>query len=279
MTRWPEDADAVVRRIRDELDSSGLGLDGLDAVRISAALRGDDLEHLTIDASGTALHLRAQTAPTVSAPEVPADIRSRRPGFARRVRVLAAPVLIDGLPLTVDAEMLDVPIEWVEYAEPLVPARPETAFGVEYREGVAGMRGVFSAAMRAADLGPLVERLVRAALATEGVVVRAVRVDLHQDGTDGIRLSAGAHVRWKLLSASARARARLRISPDAVVTVRDLGVGSRNPLVALALLAARKAVREQVGKTYDLNEELTGIRLHDVRLRIGDDVRIEARLG
>lgn len=284
MSGWPEDADAVIRRIRAELASAGDQLDGLEAVRISAELRGDDLEQLTVDASGVDLRMRPAAASASSsalpAPASP-DIRIRRPGVARRARLRAAPVLIDGVPLTFDAEVIDAPIDWIEYVSPVDPAHPETAFAIDSRDGGEGVRGSLSASMRVADVGPLIERLAGAALEAEGVAVRSVRVDVDQDGADGIRVFARARVRWKLLSASARAKARLRITPDAVVTVQDLTVGSRNPIVALALRAARTTVRAQIGRTIDLNGEvpLSALRLHSLRVTVARDVSVEARLG
>ena len=286
MSAWPEDADAVIRRIRDELAASADVFDGLDDVRVAADLRGDDLEHLTIDASGAALRLRPQPSATATTGGVAessptSEIRSRRSGIARRVRLIAAPVRIDEIPLTIDVELLDAPIEWLEYAEPTDSARPETALGAELRDDGEGMRGALSASIRSSDVGPLLERVTRAALAAEGLVIRSVRVDLDQDGADGIRLSARVRARWRLLSASARAKVRLRISPDAVVTVHELEVGSRNPIVALALRAARKAIRAQVGRTLDLNDSRSGsaVRLHGLRVTVGRDLNVEARLG
>lgn len=286
MSGWPEDADAVIRRIREELAAAGEHLDGLGAVRISADLRGDDLEQLTIDATGVELRLRpqpaagSQTGMDAAAPTT-GEIRSRRAGTARQVRLIAAPVRVDGIPLAIDVELVDAPIDWLEYARPTDPRRSETVVGVEIRDDGAGMRGTLSASMRAADVGPLIERLAHAALAAEGVDVRSVRVVLHQDGADSIRIDARARARWKLLRASARAKARLRISPDAVVTVEYLEVGSRNPVVALALRAARKTVRAQIGRSIDLNSESpsSALRLHGLRVTVGRDVSVEARLG
>lgn len=286
MSTWPEDADAVIRRIRDELAASADVFDGLDDVRVAADLRGDDLEHLTIDASGAALRLRPQPSATAATGGVTessptSEIRSRRSGIARRVRLIAAPVRIDEIPLTIDVELLDVPIDWLEYAEPTDSARPETALGAELRDSGEGMRGTLSASIRSSDVGPLLERVTRAALAAEGLVIRSVRVDLDQDGADGIRLSARVRARWRLLSASARAKVRLRISPDAVVTVHELDVGSRNPLVAFALRAARKTIRAQIGRTFDLNDgsSAAAVRLHQTRVTVGRDVSVSARLG
>lgn len=288
MSGWPGDADAVIRRIRAELAAAGDQLGGLDAVRISADLRGDDLEQLTFDASGVALQLRPQPSATPppgiasahSDTTAATEIRSRRPGIARRVRLIAAPARVDGIPLTVDVELLDLPIDWLEYEEPSDPTRPETVVGIDVRDD-EGVRGALSASIRSNDIGPLFERIARAALEADGVDIRSVRIDLRQDGADGIRIAARVGVRWKLLSASARMRARLRISPDAVVTVRDLGVSSRNPIVALALFAARTQVRAQIGRTLDLNDETSssGVRLHDVRLTAGRDLKLSARVG
>lgn len=92
---------------------------------------------------------------------------------------------------------------------------------------------------------------------------------------------AGAGIRWRLLTASARGTARIGVSDDGVITVRDLAIGSRNPIVAIALRAARRSVQEQIGQTYDLNEGFSaeGPRLRDVRVAAGDEITVTARFS
>ncbi|MCK2023765.1 hypothetical protein KZC52_12575 [Microbacterium sp. kSW2-24] len=291
---WPGDSTTVERWMRDSLrpDPSEFEIRGIDDVRISSTVDGDDLERLVVDGTGVALRLRvpkhdsapgASARPAASAPPATPEIVERRRGTARTVRMLARPVEIEGIPLTIDVQLDDAPIEWQVSASPVVARRPESRYAIVLADDGEGMRGSFLASMAADDLTPLLTAILRPALKAGGARLRHLAVTAAQDGTDGIRIDAAAGVRWRLIGASARGRARIGVEPDGVVTVRDLRVGSRNPFVALALRAARKTIRAEIGRRHNLNESLTAdgmrLRLHDLRVTVGDEIRVSARLG
>lgn len=285
---WPGDSLTVTRWVGASLrpDPSEFEIHGIDDVRISCTVDGHDLDRLVVDASGVALDLgapRPDRTPTASAPPTAPEIVERRRGTARTVRMLARPVEIAGIPLTVDARLDDAPIEWQVYASAAAEARPESRYGVVLADGGDGMRGSFLASMAAADLTPLLTAILRPALKAEGARLRHLTVTAAQDDTDGIRVDAVAAVRWRFIAASARGSARIGIEPDGVLTVRDLRVGSRNPFIALALRAARKTIRAEIGRRHDLNESLAadGVRprLHDLRVTVDDEIRVSARLS
>jgi hypothetical protein len=285
---WPGDSLTVKRWARASLrpDPSEFEIRGIDDVRISATVDGDDLDQLVVDASGIALDLgapRHDRTPTASLPPVAPEIVERRRGAARTVRMLARPVEIEGIPLAIDAQIDDAPIEWQVYASPVAEGRPESRYGLTLAEGGAGMHGSFLASMRTSDLAPLLTALLRPAFQASGARLRRLTVTAAQDGADGIRVDGAAGVRWRLLSASARGSARIGVDPDGVLTVRDLRVGSRNPFIALALRAARKTIRAEIGRRHDLNASLAvdgvTVRLHDVRVTVADEIRISARIG
>ncbi|MFK4762990.1 hypothetical protein ACI3KS_18845 [Microbacterium sp. ZW T5_45] len=277
---WPQDADAVVRWIRSELTTDA-EFSGLDDIRISADIGGDDLSLLTMDATGAHLTTLPSASSKPSTPE--AEVRSRRAGIAREIRVIAAPVHIAEVPLTIDAEVRDAPIDWVEYERSADAALADDRNGIRLRDGGRGMSGSLTFSMRTADVEPLIERVMRTALETGDARVRRLRVGIHQDGADGARIIGSAAVRYKLLFASVRGEACVRVTRDGVLTIEDLRASSRNPLVALALRVARRSIRDQIGRRIDLNEEFglaaSGPRLHDVRVRIDRDLHVEARLG
>ncbi|QNA93807.1 MULTISPECIES: hypothetical protein [unclassified Microbacterium] len=287
---WPGDAATVTRWVRASLrpEEAELEVRGLADVRVSCEVAGDDLEHLTLDASDVELRVRAPKNGTASSAaattpsETPAVVHRRR-GTARTLRVTARPVRIEGVPLTIDAQVHDTPVEWLVYAEPAVAGRPESRFGIEVVEEGAGMRGSLLASLGAADLTPLLTRVLRPAVQAGGMRLRRVRAHVAQDGADGIRVDVAAGVRWRVLPASARATVRVGLRPDGVITVRDIRVSSGNPVIALALRAARKPIRAEIGRSHDLNEILglgsSAPRLHDVRVTIDDDITITARLG
>lgn len=276
---WPESADAVVAWIRTQLTADA-EFSGVEGIRISAELDGDDLVRVAIDASDAELSPlpSAQASVPVRAER---EVRTRRTGTARLIRVIASPVLVSGVPLTIDAEARDVPIDWVEYVEPADAASADSAYDIRLRDEGRGMSGSLTFAMRTGDVEPLIERTVRTALETGDARIRRLRVTVQQDGIDGVRLTGSAAIRYKLLFTSARGEARVRISEDGVVTVEDLQASSRNPLVALALRVARRSIRAQIGRQFDLAESLgtSGPRLHGVRVRVDRDLRVDARLG
>ena len=282
---WPGDGDTVIRWVRAGLQPGDAELvRGLERVRISADVSGAALELLSIDASGVELSLLpvddavSGSTPASGAPE----IVQRRPGVIRTVRLIADPVRIEGIAVSIDAQIHDIPVEWVVYAAPSIPDQPETIRGIDLADDGAGMRGAFTASLRSEDLSPLITSLVRPLLAGNGIHLSRLKTKVTQDGADGIRLDAGAGVRWRLLGASAKGTAHVHVSPDGIITLRDLKVGSRNPLVMLALRAVRQSVREQSGKSVDLNEDITsagGPRLTDLRVVAGDDLTVSARLA
>lgn len=285
---WPGDSPTVTRWARASLrpDPSEFEIRGIDDVRISSTVVGDDLDQLLVDASGVALDLRVRRHDRTSTASVPPSdpvIVERRRGTARSVRILARPVEIEGIPLTVDAQLDDAPIEWQVYAAPVTEGRPESRYGLTLADGGAGMRGSFLASMRASDLTPLLTAILRPAFQAARARLRRLTVTAAQDGADGIRVEGAASVRWRVISASARGSARIGIEPDGVLTVRDLRVGSRNPFIALALRAARTTIRAEVGRRHDLNASLAvdgvTVRLHDVRATVGEEIRISARVG
>ncbi|WP_226530972.1 hypothetical protein [Microbacterium paraoxydans] len=287
---WPESADTVTRWVRASIrpDASELEVRGLEDVRVSCELDGDDLEHLTLDASAVDLRLRMPTHDTApSAPvTVPADtpeVRSRRAGTARTIRLIARPVRVERIPVVIDAQVYDAPIEWLVYATPVVAGRPESRFGIEVVGDGAGMRGSFLASLAATDLPRLLTAVLRPALKAGGVRLRRLTATVVPDGPDGVRIDGAAGVRWRIFPASARATARIDIDPSGIITVRDVRVTSGNLVVALALRAVRRTIRAQNGRTYDLNDELgfgeTALRLHDVRLTVADQLTVAARLG
>lgn len=281
---WPGDGEAVTRWIRAGLQPTDAELvRGLENVRISADVSEVTLEWLSIDASGVELSLLPVNDPVIESAPAPAvpEILQRRPGVIRTARLIADPVRIESIAVSIDAQINDVPVEWLVYAEPTIPDQPETIHGLDLADDGAGMRGTITASLRADDLSPLIASLARPLLHSNGIHLNRLKATITQDGADGIRIDAGAGIRWRLLGASARGSARVHVSPDGVITLRDLKVSSRNPLVMLALRAVRHSVREQIGKSFDLNEDLTsadGPRLADLRVAADDELTVSARL-
>ncbi|MGO2933245.1 hypothetical protein [Microbacterium sp.] len=301
-TAWPGDSATVERWVRSTLlraaqDSDEIDLKGLEGVKVTASLSGNDLDHLTLNATGTKLTLGWNAAPnptnaatsddTAANPTaddtLEPEVISRDSGIVRNFRISARPMRIERTPLTIDMQMFDVPIVWLTAAEPAEPGVPESAHALVPDDDLGDVRGTFFAAIATRDLVPLIKSVARPMLKEGGVHLGRLRIEIVQDGADGIRVTAYAGMRWKLIMASARAEARIKVTRDAVIEVRDLTLGSRNLLVKTALLFARKRVRALIGSRIDLNESLTADgtnpRLHDVRVGTGEQLSVECRFG
>ncbi|GGD64328.1 hypothetical protein [Microbacterium murale] len=293
---WPGDSATVVRWIRSTLerarDSGEIGLRGLDDIEVTAALSGYDLEHLTMDATGSKLTLgwNAPPIPTDPVTNAPVaedtrepEIISREHGLVKSFRFSARPMRIERSPLNIEVQAFDMPIVWLTAAEPAKPGVPESAHTIAPDDDLGDMRGTFHTSIATKNLVPLITSVARPMLREGGIHLGRLRVEVVQDGGDGIRITAYAGVRWRLLMASARGEARIAVTKDAVITVRDLTLGSRNLFVKAALLFARKHVRAIVGRSIDLNESLaadgTNLRLHDVRVATGEQLSVEGRFG
>ncbi|MGM7667755.1 hypothetical protein [Microbacterium sp. A93] len=290
---WPGDSATVARWVRAVIqhaakDSGDVELKGLDDITVTASLAGNDLEHLTLDATGVRLRLGwhstppAHPAPSSAAAEQDEpDSLTRESGIVKTFRFTARPMRIEQTPLSIDVQAFDVPIAWLTFAEPTEPDLPESIHMLVPDGDLDGLHGIFHATIATKDLVPLITSVTGPMLREAGAHLGRVKLDLTDDGDDGIRVTAYAGLRWKLLMASARADARIQVTRDAVITVRDLTVGSRNLFVKAGLLFARKRIRGVIGQTFDLNEIIaedgTPTRLHDVRIETGDQLSVSAR--
>ncbi|HWK76912.1 hypothetical protein [Microbacterium sp.] len=299
-TTWPGDSATVVRWLRATLhaevaDSREARINGLDDVKIAADLSGKDLQHLTLDATRVRLQFDWRASPDLAARNEAARHHdpqpvSEEPGTIQELRIRATPIRIEGTDVNIDVQAFDVPILWQIFAAPTDPRHPESINGLSAPDDLSSARGSFSASVRTQDLVPLLTSVLRPALAEVGIRLGRVKLDVTGDGSDGIHVTAYAGGRWKLLLASAHADAKVRVTRDAVITVNELTLGSRNPLVALALRFTRKHVREVVGKPYDLNRAIEGgargdeqgatsARIYDLRVATGEDFSVSGRVN
>lgn len=293
-TPWPGDSATVVKWVRSalkQMTSDGdVSISGIDRIKVSADLVDTDLNHLTLDATGVKLKFDVNesdaTAPTSAAvpsePEMPEPAR-RETGIAKEFRFVARPMRIQRTPVTLDLRLYDIPINWLTFTEPTDAAVPDSLHVLMPDEDLESVRGTFHASVRTTEVAPLVTSVMRPLLKEGGVHLGRVRLDVTQDSGDGIRVTAYAGLRWKLLMASARAEARIEVTRDAVITIRDLILGSRNLFVKFALLFARKYVQEMIGQTIDLNAQLaedgTSMRIHDLRIETGSQLTVSARFS
>ncbi|MBD5787635.1 hypothetical protein IF650_15830 [Cellulosimicrobium terreum] len=250
----------------------------LDVVRVSATVDGPDVPTLDVDLTGVVVRRAASDTTTERASVRPGatDLASgrRENGVIRHVRVDAHPVTVEGVPVDVELSADDVPFRWVEGAD--------GSLGVEAVEPSvdAPLRGHVRVAAPRAALVATAGRLIGEALREAGLTLSSFDVEIGSTGPRSAHGSGFARVRKGILSASIRAQASIEVDGAMVLTVRELSLSSRNPVVAAALLAARKHVDEARGRTVDLAAELPpGIRIVDVRLDVDDALAVSARFA
>jgi hypothetical protein len=82
------------------------------------------------------------------------------------------------------------------------------------------------------------------------------------------------------LSARVQATASVSIDANMVLSVRDVQLASGNPLVSALLGTVRGRVDAATSRDIDLAEKLPdGVRLADVRLDVGRELVVSARLA
>lgn len=143
--------------------------------------------------------------------------------------------------------------------------------------GLQGCEAEFEAEMLTSDIERLCVSLVQPMVESAGAKLTRAAVELSQGADHVVHLTAAARVTWKWLSGSARVRAAVRVTHDGRCTLLKLKIRSRNPLLALALLAARGQVKQAVGGELDLNQALAEQGLPLRVSHIAFAVRREAR--
>lgn len=324
---WPS-ADGLERWLRAQLteasSSDEVHLSGLDHIRIHTDVTGADITSLRVDASDVTLRVQLSenaaddTSAASGAPDAPseqpeqpdADVVESIPGMLHQARILADPLIIERIPLHLDATMSDLPISWDTYAHELHPGDPTSRFMIRPREEGASSRGTLEARMRTADIGRLIRVLADPPLAAGGVRLRRLSITVDQassipaeastdSGTDTdtrretdtdapnaptpddiLAVTAITTARWKAFGVRLRADATVAVERAGFVTMTSFRLSSRNLLVALALRAFRSQLEELEGIRHDLNAGREGgPRLHDLRVRTGADLTVSARLG
>ncbi|WP_454044030.1 hypothetical protein [Cellulosimicrobium sp. Marseille-Q8652] len=274
---------AVVEMVAGDLAEGAV--EHLDRLRVDATVDGPDVPTLDVDLSGMVVRPTRSTdggaartdAPAPTDPAVPAstDAATREDGVLRRLRVDAHPVTVEGVPVDLVLEAQDVRFRWVAGADGSLGVEP-----VEPGDD-APLRGHVRVAAPQDALVEAARRLLEESLRTlGGLSLSSFEVEVESTGPRSARGSGFARVRKGILSASVHARAVVEVDAAMVLTVRELSLTSRNPVVAGALLAARTHVERAQGRTVDLAAELPpGVRLADVRLDVGESVAVSARFA
>ena len=122
------------------------------------------------------------------------------------------------------------------------------------------------------------ERVATQLAAANGLKLTRLDLRLSPAGANGVAVVVDAQVKKSLLSATVEASMTATVDDALGVTLSDVKVTSRNPVVVGLLVAARSRVERFDGRRIDLVSALpAGIRLADVRVTVGDEVVLTAR--
>jgi len=270
----PTTAVELLARLRPAvLDVLGPAVEGTDAVRLDAGLDGPDVTHLTVDVTGVRVHASGTSGPP--APTVHVEgVRSREDATLRRLRVDAHPLVVEGVPVDVTAEVEGVRFRWVEGTDGTLAVE-----AVEPDDD-APLSGHVRVAAPRDEVVDTVRRIVATELHAIGLALTALDVEVVARGPRSVSLRADARVRKGILSASVRATATAVVDERMVLTVRDVELSSRNPVVAALLVVARGELAKVEGRRVDLAADLPpGIRVADVRVEVGETLAVAARLA
>src|SRR5690606_34315294 len=270
----PTTAVELLARLRPAvLDALGPAVEGTDAVRLDAALDGPDATHLDVDVTAARVHASGTSVPPTPARHVE-DVRSREDATLRRLRVAAHPLVVEGVPVDVTAEVEGVRFRWVEGTDGTLAVE-----AVEPDDD-APLSGHVRVAAPRDEVVDTVRRIVATELHAIGLALTALDVEVVARGPRSVSLRADARVRKGILSASVRATATAVVDERMVLTVRDVELSSRNPVVAALLVVARGELAKVEGRRVDLAADLPpGIRVADVRVEVGETLAVAARLA
>ncbi|WP_166846611.1 hypothetical protein [Isoptericola sp. BMS4] len=268
----PTTGDDLADRLRDlAARAAGPGVTGLDRARVRADLDGDDVASLELDLTGVAVGASPKATDVTWAP---ASVTERTPGTVRRVRLDAHPLTAVDLPVDVTAEAQGLRFAWVTGSDGQIGAElvePDDAHPVTGHARVAASR---------AGLVATLHGMLAVALQPQGITLSALDVDLESHGPRAAGLRVHAKIRKGILSASATATASAAVDARMVLTLGDVRITSGNPIVAAMLAVVRGKVEAAAHEKIDLAAALPpGVRLVDVRLDVGEDLMVSARLG
>lgn len=282
----PADGADLAGRIRTVLaDELGGRATGLDRASITAVLDGADVVSADLDLSGVVVSLGG--AAGQAGPEGAAgpgadgakrwhpEIVRREPATLRRVRVDAHRLVAVDLPVDVTAELEGLRFDWVEGSDDRVGVQPVEPTGAHPVSGHARI------AVDKAGLVATARGLLTVVLLQQGITLTGLDVDLVSRGPRAAALRVDAAIRKGMfLSARVQATASVSIDEDMVLAVRDVQLASGNPLVAALLGTVRGRVEAATSRDIDLAETLPdGVRLADVRLDVGQELVVTARLA
>lgn len=279
----PTTNDEFARRLVDALQpdpaASGWSLRGA-APQVSAELQGADVASLVVDVTGLVVEQApgASTREPLSEPP-PADRTTTRlrtePAALHRAQLRARPIHVQGVPVTIEAEGVDLPLDWVHLAGGGLAIDVPVDQPERLRTGSAVRLRV------RADVAPVVRAMAGAArpgLAAEGIRLERERLSLRQLGPRRVRFEGRARVRWKIFRLRATVSGLLAVDEHLVLGLSDFRLRVSNPLLNLAFHGFFRELAAELQQSVDLNDSLAPWTIRHLRMRAGRRVEVDLEL-
>lgn len=276
----PTDGADLAARIREAIaDELGDRVAGLERAHVAADLDGADIASAHVDLTGVVVRFdgtpAAPSAGEAAEQRWRPEVVRRERATARRVRLEAHRLVVVDLPVDLTAEADGLRFDWVEGADGRV--------GVEAVEPSAEhpVSGHARVSVDKEGLVATVRGILAVVLLQQGVTLTDLDVDVVSRGPRAASVRVDAAIKKGVfLSARVQATASLTVDDAMVLSVRDVQLGSPNPLVGALLGTVKGRVEAATAQDIDLGAHLPeGVRLADVRLDVGQELTISARLA
>lgn len=203
-----------------------------------------------------------------------ADVREIQPGPTfQSLEVMADPLVALGANVYLDLEATDVRFSF---------GRSRTGRPVMILAAAAD--GRLTARISRADLETLVTSRLRDAAREKGVEIEHVKFDVTQLGPRSVRLAARAAVQTKALFKTIRGvvtfTGRADVDDRLVARLSELHIVGEGTMIALAVNLVRGKLTAMEGRELPLTTvAVGGVRLRDVQLQVGDEMKVSAAFG
>ena len=277
LTRGLEDAvrqealapgtERIARQLRAVLERCEFVLDGADITSGSIDLTGLALSAM-IDDGDAPPPADVSDSPDSSA------VTAREGALLRRLTLRAAPVLIDGVPLSIDGEVRDVRLEWLETASGKVGLHL-TAFTTRHP-----LRGYLRLSAPKEEALRGLSAFIAASIEREGVRVSRLDIDVRSSGPRQLSLAARAKVRKGVLAGKVRVLGSVEIDDSLILRFSELSITSANPVLATLIGLMRRDLKELESETVDLKDALPpGSRVTQLEVAVGREMSFALALG
>lgn len=257
----------VAGQMRAVLARCEFTMDGADVSLATADLTGLKLSTMIDDGAAQAPDPRQDLS------SIPA-VTGREDGVLHLLTIRAAPMLVDGIPLTADGELRDIRLQWLETASGEV--------GLEFPSPTPDrpIRGYLRLSAPKEEALRGLSAFISASIEREGLRVDRLDIDVRSSGPRQVSLAARAKVRKGLLAGKVRVLGSVEIDANLILRLRDLSITSANPVLAVMIGMVRGELERMESEPLDLKDALPpGSRVTQFQVEVDRDISFAIALG